>query len=194
VRHHRIRAWCETAALLGTWASQHGARQIGVTLTAAATVLTAAVYLTARAPVWPVEGMCAGVTIRKERAALRDLPEIVRLARLSFGRLPVSPALLTWWVLRGGCCVERDAEQIAGCAVTFPLRRSITWVELLAVHPDQRRRGIASRLLDGLGPVCLIVRESNADALAFYRRAGFEVVDVWQGYYEGGESAVVMWK
>jgi ribosomal protein S18 acetylase RimI-like enzyme len=202
IRHYRVRVWCEVAALvapglalLAWWAYSQGVKEISAALTAAATVLTAAACLTARAPVWPVEGMRAGVTIRKERAGLCDLPEIVRLARLSFGRLPASLALLAWWVLRGGCFVERcKAGQIAGCVVIFPLRRSITWVELLAVHPDHRRRGVASRLLDGLRPVCLIVRQNNASALAFYRRAGFKVVDVWRGYYEGGEGAVVMWR
>ncbi len=106
--------------------------------------------------------------------------------------MPVSPLLLVWLILRGGCYVERgESGQVAGVMASF-LVRGITWVELLAVHPDQRRRGVGARLLDGLGPMYLIVRTGNIGALAFYRRVGFEVVEVWRGYYGDGEGAVVM--
>ena len=104
----------------------------------------------------------------------------------------MSTVLQAWLIVRGGVYVERDAGQIAGFVATFPLRGGITWVELLAVHPDHRRCGVGARLLCGLAPVYLIVRAGNVGALAFYRRVGFAVVELWRGYYGDGEDAVVM--
>ena len=58
------------------------------------------------------------------------------------------------------------------------------WVHKLAVHPDHRRRGLASRLMAeaerrlravGCPKLNLQVRASNADVVAFYRRLGYAV-------------------
>lgn len=74
---------------------------------------------------------------------------------------------------------------------------------LLAVIPARRRRGIATALLAwleetlrvaGIGSMRVEVRESNAAALGFYARAGFERVAAVPGYYQGVEAAVRMVK
>ena len=71
----------------------------------------------------------------------------------------------------------------------------------LAVRPDARRSGVASRLLAYLfghsgGPVrraSLEVRRSNQAAAAMYQRFGFRPVGVRRGYYEEPtEDAVLM--
>jgi ribosomal protein S18 acetylase RimI-like enzyme len=61
------------------------------------------------------------------------------------------------------------------------------YVDALAVLPEFRRRGVASALLEhaaqtaamrGLSGVSLNTAETNAAAVALYRRCGFEVADV----------------
>ena len=74
----------------------------------------------------------------------------------------------------------------------------------VAVHPSQRRRGLAGRLRrwmeergrEGGGEsVFLEVRRSNAAGLALYLREGYDQVGIRKGYYgDNGEDAIVMSK
>jgi [ribosomal protein S18]-alanine N-acetyltransferase len=72
----------------------------------------------------------------------------------------------------------------------------------LAVHPDHRREGVATRLLLALADEAiergcpawtLEVRASNVAAQELYRRFGFVPAGVRGRYYEGVEDAIVMW-
>jgi ribosomal-protein-alanine N-acetyltransferase len=74
-------------------------------------------------------------------------------------------------------------------------------VVTLAVAPDYREQGVASRLLvklvdlaraGGAKHLTLEVRESNQAALELYRKFGFEPAGRRRGYYKT-EDAVVMW-
>lgn len=72
----------------------------------------------------------------------------------------------------------------------------------LATHPDYRRRGVGTRLMQHLLAVAraracryvtLEVRKSNAAAQALYQAHGFEAVGLRPRYYaEDGEDAIVM--
>ncbi|MCX8061506.1 MAG: GNAT family N-acetyltransferase, partial [Anaerolineales bacterium] len=72
----------------------------------------------------------------------------------------------------------------------------------LAVHPDYRRRGIATKLLKtalrecarlGMRSATLEVRAGNLEAQALYRRFGFEVVGRRRAYYQDNhEDALIM--
>jgi [ribosomal protein S18]-alanine N-acetyltransferase len=74
----------------------------------------------------------------------------------------------------------------------------------VAVHPDCRRQGVASRLLDELFDLTaghsrrgytLEVRVSNATAISLYERFGFEPSGIRRGYYtDNREDALIMWK
>ena len=74
----------------------------------------------------------------------------------------------------------------------------------LAVHPDWRRRGYGSDLLEhaisqaglhGCEAMFLEVRPSNTDATRLYLKRGFEVIGRRPAYYQsddGREDAIVM--
>ncbi len=74
----------------------------------------------------------------------------------------------------------------------------------VATHPDFRRRGCASLLLDkmeeflisrGVKDIYLEVRESNAPARALYESKGFRAVGIRKNYYRfPTENAFVMLK
>lgn len=74
---------------------------------------------------------------------------------------------------------------------------------LLAVQPACARQGIgaalvawleASARIAGAGQAYLEARAANAGARAFYRRLGYEEVQMLPGYYQGLEASVRMAK
>ena len=72
----------------------------------------------------------------------------------------------------------------------------------IAVHPEHRRRGLASRMLVEMAGAairrgCLAwtleVRASSTGAQELYRAFGFVPAGIRARYYEGTEDAIVMW-
>jgi [ribosomal protein S18]-alanine N-acetyltransferase len=72
----------------------------------------------------------------------------------------------------------------------------------IAVHPDERRAGVATRLLGALAAKAirrrcaawtLEVRATSHGAQALYRRFGFVPAGVRKQYYENNIDAIVMW-
>lgn len=73
----------------------------------------------------------------------------------------------------------------------------------IAVAPDRRRSGIATRLMVELGwaarakgaqAMTLEVRDSNLAAQRLYESFGFEVAGIRRKYYENTDDALVMWR
>ncbi len=73
----------------------------------------------------------------------------------------------------------------------------------IAIHPQYRREGIGSKLLDLLTDICmergmetitLEVRVSNLPAKTLYETNGFLVCGVRKKYYHGKEDAFIMTK
>ena len=74
----------------------------------------------------------------------------------------------------------------------------------IAVHPDYRRQGLASQLMNhifdychkcNLGSVTLEVRESNLNAINLYKKHGFHIVGKRKNYYsDTHEDAILMTK
>ncbi|MEJ2590070.1 MAG: ribosomal protein S18-alanine N-acetyltransferase [Candidatus Thiodiazotropha sp.] len=74
-------------------------------------------------------------------------------------------------------------------------------LNLFAVHPQHRRKGIGTRMLqwlentalvNGSGVVYLEARQSNLTARRFYEALGYRVVQHIPRYYKGREAAVRM--
>ncbi|MCB1606319.1 MAG: GNAT family N-acetyltransferase [Xanthomonadales bacterium] len=74
-------------------------------------------------------------------------------------------------------------------------------LDLLAVKPTYRNRGVGERIVDwlvtvartaGIGQIFVQVRKRNPGAIRFYERIGFAQIDEHVGYYEGRESAVIL--
>ncbi len=72
----------------------------------------------------------------------------------------------------------------------------------IAVHPDERRTGVATRLMVALAKAAvsrgcsawtLEVRASSHGAQELYRRFGFVPAGIRKNYYEGNIDALVMW-
>jgi [ribosomal protein S18]-alanine N-acetyltransferase len=74
-------------------------------------------------------------------------------------------------------------------------------INTIAVHPELRRRGLGSRLMEhlldemgrqGVSRAYLEVRRSNLPALALYERLGFSITGVRQKYYSHPEEDALM--
>lgn len=130
-----------------------------------------------------------------------DLNRVAEIERLCF-TAPWSVNSLGLLLKDGnfGVVAEEDGVVAAYVGmVTVPPEGEITNV---AVHPDFRRRGMASALLERLiaegrarrlDIVCLEVRPSNVAAVSLYKKKGFLVVGERRGFYSAPrENALLM--
>ena len=130
-------------------------------------------------------------------AVARDLPQLVELLGILFTQeaeftpdaekqkkgleaILASPAI-------GKIYVAREGKQVLGMAtLLFTVSTAeggrAAWFEDLVVHPEQRRRGIATDLLkyvvaqaraEGVVRLTLLTDMQNERAQALYRRVGF---------------------
>jgi ribosomal-protein-alanine N-acetyltransferase len=150
------------------------------------------------------------------RLTYADLPQVLSIERRAF---PTAWSL-AMFVLElskpSGICLAAvaapgregmdDGDDTAGRIVGYMVcsRYETVWhIMNVAVDPDQRRLGIASRLLQRLfervgdeqARYTLEVRRSNDGAIALYERFGFRSAGVRRRYYQdNGEDAVIMWR
>ena len=94
--------------------------------------------------------------------------------------------------------VARDGVDIVGFGI-MQYADDEAHLCLLAVVPTHRRQGIGRAIVGwlervaldaGIGVVMLEARRSNAAARAFYRRIGYDEVQLAGRYYANGEDAV----
>lgn len=137
------------------------------------------------------------------QAERADLLAVVRIERISFPQPWPYDAFETF-LGEPGFLVATDRERVAGYVVadqTDGFGYQHGHVKDFAVHPDVRGQGVGSALLtcalrtlaiNGAATVKLEVRESNEGAKRLYRSFDFEPIRRVDGYYEGGEDAIVM--
>lgn len=71
-------------------------------------------------------------------------------------------------------------------------------IEYIIVDDNYKRQGIGSRLIkelekNNINNITLEVRESNNEAINFYKKNGFEIVSIRKNYY-GDENGYLMLK
>jgi ribosomal-protein-alanine N-acetyltransferase len=135
------------------------------------------------------------------RLGYGDLPSVISIERRSFP----TPWSLAMFVLElskpSGICLAADDDQgLVGYLVCA--RYDDVWHLMnVAVHPDHRRRGVATELIERLfeeagegARFTLEVRVSNGPAIAMYQRFGFRSAGRRRRYYhDNGEDALIMW-
>ncbi|HSR94558.1 MAG TPA: ribosomal protein S18-alanine N-acetyltransferase [Solirubrobacterales bacterium] len=135
------------------------------------------------------------------RLAYSDLPAVISIERRSFP----APWSLAMFVLElskpsGICLAATASDELLGYLVCSRYDR-VWHVMNVAVDPERRRQGVASRLISRLIaeaggglPFTLEVRVSNRDAIAMYEKLGFRSAGVRPRYYQdNGEDALIMW-
>lgn len=140
---------------------------------------------------------------RIELARRADAPLLAAMSAqyVESGLKPAWGATRIGWYVRDADSVvltARRGERIAGFAIMRYADDS-AHLNLLAVDPAHRRRGLARTLLTwledsaltaGTFAVCLELRATNAAARAFYAALGYLETGEVAGYYQGVESAI----
>lgn len=147
--------------------------------------------------------MASKITFKLEHATIGDLQQMGEMEKACFPLdawplLEQIAALILPGLVRIKAVYEGRMVGFTGGEVKRTQR--VGWITTLAVLPEFRRQGIAEALLRaceqemGMPYVKLSVRRSNIQAQALYLKCGYRQKDVWVGYYEGGEDALVMEK
>lgn len=137
------------------------------------------------------------------KASILDLNALRKLEQESFGKdaWPLFDliAVLTFSDVIRLKAVE-DGQMVGFAAGDPRPRDGWGWIATLGVDPRYQRRGIGRALLHvcenklGVPKARLTVRLSNQSAISMYEKEGYVSIDLWQGYYNDGEDAMLMEK
>jgi [ribosomal protein S18]-alanine N-acetyltransferase len=141
--------------------------------------------------------------LKPARGADCALLAAMSAAHVERGLKPAWGAARIRWHVRDAESVVLTARIAAGIAGFAIMRygEDVAHLNLLAVDPAQRRRGIGrallrwleeSALLAGAFIIGLELRAGNESARAFYRAMGYRELGQIPGYYQGVESAIRM--
>lgn len=100
------------------------------------------------------------------------------------------------------CFVAKSDDKIVAYSINlYDQNTNMLHLVSIAVDGDYKRMGIANKMvkegimaarLTNFSGIRLEVRESNSEAIEFYKNTGFATKEISQGFYSDGESAVVM--
>ena len=135
---------------------------------------------------------------------LSDLNSIDSIERRAY-RTPWSRSMFASELAKASsvCIGAFDGEQLIGYVINS--RYVDAWhIMNVAVDPDFRHRGVATRLLEQVFELTkddqrrgytLEVRVSNDRAISLYEKLGFVRQGIRRGYYtDNREDALIMWK
>jgi ribosomal-protein-alanine N-acetyltransferase len=150
--------------------------------------------------------MIARAAVDVRRLSLHDLDAIERIENAVYPT-PWSRSMFAGELAKPSSLSLGGFDPDSGRLVAYLIvsRYVDAWhIMNLAVDPDWRRLGVASRLLDELFELTgsdprrgytLEVRVSNTTAIALYEHFGFESSGLRRGYYtDNREDALIMWK
>lgn len=131
------------------------------------------------------------------------MEEVYMIERLSFGSDAYDPGLLHLFLNLSPetFLVAELNGRIVGYVIGLVKKWGEGHVVSIAVHPEYRRRGVATALMEELlrrfksrnvRSVRLEVRVSNRVAISLYEKLGFQSRGVIKRYYPDGEDAYLM--
>ncbi|HSM96513.1 MAG TPA: ribosomal protein S18-alanine N-acetyltransferase [Rhizomicrobium sp.] len=138
------------------------------------------------------------MTIRP--ATPRDLSGLADLHARAFARAWDEAAMKSLLDGRGVFALVADEDDLSGF-ILARVAADETEILSVAVSPDMRQRGLASRLLEqachraateGAARIFLEVAAANLPARNLYGKYGFREVGRRTAYYEDGEDALVL--
>jgi [ribosomal protein S18]-alanine N-acetyltransferase len=144
------------------------------------------------------------VAVRIRALGLHDLDSIERIEQRAYPT-PWSRSMFASELAKPTsiCLGGFEGSELVGYIINS--RYVDAWhVMNVAVDPERRRRGIATRLLERLFELTidderrgytLEVRVSNGEAIKLYEGLGFEARGIRRGYYtDNREDALIMWR
>lgn len=145
---------------------------------------------------------CAATPLSFRRAVVADLPALLLIESVSFptDRMTARHFRYAITQAKGACMVAvRDGQVVGYGQIAVHARTPIGRLSSFAVHPENRRLGVARALLAaledeaaalGCNAVRLEVRRDNTAALALYLRTGYVQFSQYPDYYEDGMTAL----
>jgi ribosomal-protein-alanine N-acetyltransferase len=140
-------------------------------------------------------------------AASGDIDAIARLEQecmpSPWSRNSVAEELLSNESSRFFVAVDGESRKIVGYAGSWVVPPFECQIGNVAVSPDFRRQGVATKLLralsdaaaeEGIKDITLEVRPSNKAAIALYEGLGFRREGLRKKYYDDLEDAIIMWR
>lgn len=136
---------------------------------------------------------CAVLNIRKFE--LTDLAALSQIERRAFGAGAYSMRMLKRILTdpHSASFVAEDRGKLLGYICALPISPNTADIESIAVDPRNQNAGVGSMLFDeveqvlirdGYTEIVLEVRESNTNAVNFYKKRGFKISEYLPAYYK----------
>jgi [ribosomal protein S18]-alanine N-acetyltransferase len=140
-------------------------------------------------------------------AASADFPTLLKIDKASFPPgIAYDFVELSYFMRRKGArtlVAEVDGDIVGFLLLEIMSRRKAATLVTIDIRAEHRRKGFGTELLARSEQILreaailryeLQVDTANADAMVFYRKHGFVIVNTLKGYYANGNDAYLMVK